>query len=827
MLSILSASAEIIENGIMWLTAEGNILGVNEKLAKDLGYASKADFQPSTIFEVNPSTSILSWKRNWKKLLKEKQLVFKTEQITADEVIYPVLVRYGLLEINRDIICMAVIENLMQSNRYKDLLNLTSSVAGIGSWEWDLVQDDFLFTNEIYRLLDIPPNTKMDRKQFEDLIAKRLNEKERELFLKKLTETIKIGKSFEMDLSVQVSEGYEDFYFHAQPVRLEDRTIKLYGTLQNLSNVARRTDDLYFTRYCMDYARDMIFWVKKDSTIEYVNQTACDTLGYTKSELEGQSILLLSNEPEEKEKWKNHWQSLSTEENLDLDRFLYTKSGAGISVSIAANLIRYRGKEFNCAFVRNISKKKKLDELITMAKHSLDQSIDLIFWLRPDATFQYFNDAFIEKTGYTREEIEKMTIIDFFPDTKMEDFREEWEKLAEGVVIKREDRFVKLKDGSFISTEMTINLVKAGNHAYSSTVLSDITERRAKEQKIARQLEEIEQLHAEAQAENIQLKEEIKTASNIGNIISRDPNYKKVLRQVEQVAETNATVLITGETGTGKELLARAVHQLSQRYDRSMVKVNCAALPENLIESELFGHEKGAFTGAYQQKIGRFERAHKGTIFLDEIGELPMDLQKKILRVLQEGEIERVGGTQLIHIDVRVIAATNRKLEELVKAGKFREDLYYRLNVFPIYNIPLRERREDIPILVKHFAEKYSKKINKPIKEISKVGMNKLMTYNFLGNVRELENLIERAVILARDSVLTFDLPQSISSAALSSKFKSMEELQRDHIIDALEETHGKVSGKNGAAALLKMNNKTLASRMLKLNIDKLDYLKR
>ena len=267
-------------------------------------------------------------------------------------------------------------------------------------------------------------------------------------------------------------------------------------------------------------------------------------------------------------------------------------------------------------------------------------------------------------------------------------------------------------------------------------------------------LSEVEQLKQRLQAENIYLQEEIQLTHNFQDIISQSQVMTEILHKVEQVAKTDATVLILGESGTGKELLARAVHYSSGRADRPLVKVNCAALPTNLIESELFGHEKGAFTGALAKKIGRFELADKGTIFLDEVGDLPLELQAKLLRILQEGEFERLGNPSTIKVNVRIIAATNRRLEQAVKAGEFREDLYYRLNVFPLIGPPLRDRKEDIPLLVNHFLQKFTGKTGKAIKSVSREAMMKLQSYHWPGNVRELENIIERGVILAQDSVL-------------------------------------------------------------------------
>jgi transcriptional regulator with GAF, ATPase, and Fis domain len=287
------------------------------------------------------------------------------------------------------------------------------------------------------------------------------------------------------------------------------------------------------------------------------------------------------------------------------------------------------------------------------------------------------------------------------------------------------------------------------------------------------------------------------------------------------VADTDATVLILGETGTGKELIARSVHNLSRRKDRPLVKINCAALPANLIESELFGHEKGAFTGALKQKIGRFELADKGTIFLDEIGELPQDLQVKLLRVLQEGEFERLGDPKTLHIDVRVIAATNRNLEQAIIDGTFREDLYYRLNVVPIHIPPLRDRDNDIPLLVEHFIQKYSKKVGKHIDTVTQNVMHILQAYHWPGNVRELENIIERAVILSRGSRLQLGnwFAEKTSEEEEPTHFSSLEDAERAHIQRVLEFTQWRVSGENGAAEILDINPQTLYSRMKKLRL--------
>jgi transcriptional regulator with GAF, ATPase, and Fis domain len=333
---------------------------------------------------------------------------------------------------------------------------------------------------------------------------------------------------------------------------------------------------------------------------------------------------------------------------------------------------------------------------------------------------------------------------------------------------------------------------------------------------------EVEQLKNRLQAENVYLQDEIKLVHNFETIITCSQNFKKLLRSVEQVSSTDATVLILGESGTGKELLARAIHNISFRGDRPLVKVNCAALPGNLIESELFGHEKGAFTGAIARKIGRFELADGGTIFLDEIGDLPLELQAKLLRVLQDGEFERLGNSRTIKVDVRIIAATNRDLEKEVDQGNFREDLFYRLNVFPVLIPPLRERKEDIPLLVKHFIQKFTRKIGKTIDAVPQHVLNTLQQYHWPGNVRELENLVERAMIISKGNKLLLGdwMPQNGSSNG-KSHFSTLEESEKDHILEALEKTDWRVSGEKGAAKILGLNPKTLESRMKKLKIER------
>jgi formate hydrogenlyase transcriptional activator len=347
--------------------------------------------------------------------------------------------------------------------------------------------------------------------------------------------------------------------------------------------------------------------------------------------------------------------------------------------------------------------------------------------------------------------------------------------------------------------------------AYTRTMFLDITEKVLMEQEKAR-----------LEAANVYLQEEIKTEHNFEEIIGTSATIRKVLQAIEKVASTDATVLVTGETGTGKELIARAIHHLSNRKDGVLVKVNCAAIPAGLIESELFGHEKGAFTGALARRIGRFELADRATIFLDEVGEIPLELQTKLLRVLQEGEFERLGSTKTMKVNVRVIAATNRDLEKEVREGRFRSDLFYRLKVFPIHLPALRERQQDIPLLVSYFVKKFSGTMRKKVESVSAGALEMLKSYPWPGNIRELEHVIERAVILSQGSELELGdwMPKSTDTVG-AGLLGTIEDLERNYVLRALNHTNWRVSGEKGAASILGLKPTTLEARMKKLGISR------
>jgi len=334
--------------------------------------------------------------------------------------------------------------------------------------------------------------------------------------------------------------------------------------------------------------------------------------------------------------------------------------------------------------------------------------------------------------------------------------------------------------------------------------------------------EEVASLKQRLEQENLYLQEESRAQGPFADVVGESAVIRKVLAKIRMVAGTDSTVLVTGETGTGKELVVRALHGLSRRKDKILVKVNCAALPSGVIESELFGHERGAFTGALTRRVGRFELANGGTLFLDEVGDLPQELQAKLLRVLQEGEFERVGGTHTLKVNVRLVAATNRDLASAVEEGRFRADLFYRLNVFPIAIPPLRDRVEDVPRLIRHFVMIYASKMGKSIVTISEQVMGTLMAYHWPGNVRELQNVIERAVILAtRGRIEIDDHPAAPVADARTKAPETLEEIERDHILSVLEQVGWRVSGERGAASILGLKRTTLEARMSRLRISR------
>ena len=454
-----------------------------------------------------------------------------------------------------------------------------------------------------------------------------------------------------------------------------------------------------------------------------------------------------------------------------------------------------------------------------------------IYGLDRDGVTTFVNPAAAEMLGWTAAELigkPQHAIIHHTKPDGSTYAREDcpiYSAFKDGKVHRVDDEVFWRKDGTSMPVEYVSTPIRdeAGELVGAVVTFNDITERKRQQEALERALAEVQQLKERLQAENLYLREEIQGSHNFEEMIGQSDALTKTKRRIEQVAATDATVLVLGETGVGKELIARAIHNLSQRSERPLVKVNCASLPSTLIESELFGHEKGAFTSASARRVGRFELADGGTIFLDEIGELPLESQVKLLRVIQEGEFERLGGSVTIKVDIRIVAATNRDLTKAVWAGHFRDDLYYRLNVFPVEVPPLRDRVEDIPPLVAHFVRKFSAKLGKQIDHVPEHVQDALRHYDWPGNIRELENVIERAVILATDATLRVDeaLEARPGVPGAGADRRTLEQIERDHIVSVLEQTDWRMEGDRGAAIILGLHPNTLRSRMKKLGITK------
>ncbi len=452
----------------------------------------------------------------------------------------------------------------------------------------------------------------------------------------------------------------------------------------------------------------------------------------------------------------------------------------------------------------------------------------------------FVNPAAVEMTGWNPEDIIGKPMHDLHHHTKPDGSpypRDEcpiYAATRDGVVHRCDNEVFWCKDGSSFPVEYTSTpIYDNGKLTGAVVVFKDITERKQAERELRRAYAEVQRMKEQLEAENVYLQEEIKVEQNFAGIIGQSHAIKQVLHQIKLVAGTDASVLITGESGTGKELIARAIHERSNRHERPLIRVNCAAIPRELFESEFFGHVKGAFTGALKDRSGRFELADGGTIFLDEVGEIPLELQSKLLRVLQEGQFEPVGEEKTRTIDVRVIAATNRDPKADVDARLFREDLFFRLNVFPIEAVPLRARIDDIPLLATHFITLVCLRLNRPAPPLTQANVKQLQTYHWPGNIRELQNVIERAIIVSSGNRLQFKLSDETAETDTVSKgsatgeeqiiYTEAERLARDraNIVAALQITNGKVSGKDGTAELLGIKPTTLASRMKTLGVEK------
>jgi PAS domain S-box-containing protein len=572
---------------------------------------------------------------------------------------------------------------------------------------------------------------------------------------------------------------------------------------------------------------DAIVVTDAEGRITSINSQVERLFGFGRQQLIGQSVEILVPErfhprhPSHRNAYQTHASVRPMGGGLDL--FGKRMDGSEFPVDIMLSPMETPEGRVVISVIRDVSDRKKAEEAIRRS----EAQFRALFEFSPDAIIASDRGGRITEVnarvesmfGYQRGELVGQSIDILVPErflhthpARRKDYASEARVRPMGAGL---ELYGRRKDGSEFPADIMLGPVETIDGRIVLSVIRDLTEKRQAEEALRR-----------SELQKRYLEEELNTEARFEEIIGESMGLKRVLKLVETVSATDVTVLILGETGTGKEVIARAIHQLSPRNKHVMVKLNCAAIPSGLLESELFGHERGAFTGAVDRKIGRLELAHEGTLFLDEIGDLPLELQPKILRALQEKEFERLGSNKPIPVNVRLVAATNRDLAKMVAEGQFRSDLYYRLRVFPILLPPLRDRREDIPLLVRYFVDRHARKLYKKIETIPEETMRALTRWDWPGNIRELENFIERAVILTRGPVLRpplgeLEMPEEPSAVRES----SLEATEREHILRVLRETRGKIGGSDGAAARLGLIRTTLNSKMKKLGIERKDYI--
>lgn len=557
----------------------------------------------------------------------------------------------------------------------------------------------------------------------------------------------------------------------------------------------------------------------------YVGPQAEKLLGYSASEWYEENFWPAHVHQDDKEVIQTCSVATQALEDHELEYRMIAKDGTTVWIYEMVSVISENGKPKTLrgfmidATERKVSEYEKR-EAQERYRALIEHSYDIIVETNINGTLLYINPTFNEIMGYEEGELLGHSVFEHIhkddAPTAVAQFSQAINDFRRGTATYR---FMQ-KSGDYRWVESVGSPFRTATGEVRTVISSrDITERMESEKKLQDAFSEIETLKNKLEKENIYLKKEIELSYSHSDIIGESKAIKSALNKIEQVAATDATVFLTGETGTGKELFANRIHNLSNRKDRAMVKVNCAALPSHLIESELFGHEKGSFTGAISRNIGRFEVADDSTIFLDEISELPLELQSKLLRVLQEGELQRVGSAKTIKVNVRVIAASNNQLSEAVSRGEFREDLFYRLNVFPIEIPPLRERKQDIPDLLWFFISEFEEKMDKSIQNISRKDMENLINYPWPGNIRQLRNVIERSMILSSGPDLKIEVPGIKSDDIAQSEIKELEEVERDHISYILNMTNWRIRGKSGAAEVLGLKPTTLESRIKRLGI--------
>ena len=853
---------ENLHEAIFWIDEKQHIFQVNEMACTMSGY-SREELTQMKVKDLNPAFVVIDWLAFWKRLKKEKKIVFESQHQHRDGHVYDIEITGNFIELDGQEFSCSIVRDIREKKAQEQLLRQRLSEIELYNSTVKAIRDQIFWIDKSGSYIRVNEAvSKESGYSAEELKTMTVFDLNPSLTKKEWDE----GWDEARKTGHQVVESnHRDKEGNIYPVEITNNFIEHEGIgyfCSSVRDIKRKRQDEGILRSISesispltgtDYFRELTKFITSTLNVRYSMVVSCSDNEVTK-------LRKLSYVDRQEVKENIEYDTKGTpceivmegkeffcEDKLD-ETFprekgikswvavpIYSPSSGKVIGNIAAfDRVPMEHEQNQLAILRifaaragaeidRIKAEEKLkvahDELKVLLKESEERFRDLfeeapIAYVHEglDSRLIKANKAALRILGLKPEEVPNTYGKTMAPDTPdaQRRMREAFESIGRGtdtsgvvLEMRRHD------NGKPFWIQWWSNPDPSGT--FTRTMFLDITEQVMMEQEQAR-----------LKAQNKYLQEEIKLNNNFEEIVSKSKNFQKVLQQLERVASTDATVLILGESGTGKELLARAVHNISNRSKRPLVKVNCATLPANLIESELFGHEKGAFTGAMDKKIGRFELADGGTIFLDEIAELPVELQAKLLRVLQEGEFERLGNPRTMKVNVRVIAATNRNLEQAIEKKEFREDLFYRLNVFPIISPPLRDRKEDIPLLVKHFCQKHEAKIGKKIIHVQPEVIDALMEYNWPGNIREVENLIERAMIISTGSTLEYGdwLPVS-KQAGKNSKtgLLKLDDVEKEHITEVLKKAGWKVSGEKGAAKILGLNATTLEARMKKLGI--------
>jgi formate hydrogenlyase transcriptional activator len=693
-----------------------------------------------------------------------------------------------------------------------------------GSFGWRPATGEILWSGETFRIFQYERTAKPTV----ELVLQRVHPEDVALVQETIARASQDGKDFDAEHRLLMPDGSVK-YVHVMAHALRDASgsIEFVGAVTDITSAKQAEEKLRQSerelRQSLDFAPKWVAVLGPDRSPLYANQAVLDYFGFTLEEWRGADRHKYYH-PDDWERLTSETQSkfLSGLPHEYEARFL-GKDGAYRWFLFRWNPLRdQQGRVTRWyAAATDIEERKQVEEVLRESEKSVRLIVDsiagLVAMMTPEGEVEFVNNRVLEYFGRTLDELKGWSTSDAVHPDDLPHAVAAWTHSVETGHTFDLDERLRGADGTYRWFHIRGLPLRdtEGRIVRWYNLLTDIDDRKRAEEKLL--------------DENIALRDEIDQVSMFEEIVGSSKTLRKVLSQVAKVAETDSTVLILGETGTGKELIARAIHNRSNRSTRAFVRINCAAVPASLIASELFGHEKGAFTGAVQRRVGRFELAHGGTIFLDEIGELPPETQITLLRVLQEREFERVGGGQPISVDVRVLAATNRDLNGAIAAGTFRQDLFYRLNVFPIQIPALRERSDDIPILLEYFIERYAKKAGKRIRTISKKTLELFQAYDWPGNIRELQNVVERAVVLCDGEMFSVDetwlkrkLPRESPLSMPASALGRLDADQEKRIIEAaLTETGGRIAGPSGAAAKLGIPRQTLDSKISTLGIDK------